>query len=629
MANLLKSPFSIGKRLERVNRAQRKCPGFGCKGNVSMKFWVTGVLVLVLSLWSTLARAQDQVWLQIEATPSLATATERARAYGNEFVDVAGFSLNSGWYVIVLGPMPRDAAQERLANLRFERLVPNDSFLTDGRTFASRFWPLGDAAMPEAQPEPAPEPVAEPTPEPTPAPAPEPLQTAEPAPPTEPLETLAESRRAEAALSRDERREIQIALQWFGYYNSGIDGAFGPGSRGAISAWQTDKAAEATGVLTTRQRADLIAAWRGAVAEIGLANHVDAEAGISIDLPLGLIAFGKYAPPFVQFDPANDSGVQVLLISQPGDQAALAGLYEVLQSASIMPMDGPRALRGRSFEISGRSTEVESYAFAEQSGSQIKGYVVSWPLARASQMVSVLAAMKGSFRSTGPKVLDPGLVPLDEAQRAALMVGLAPRKPVLSRSGFYIDDKGAVATLAEAVTGCERVSIDGGIDMQVVFSDTALGLALLRPETALSPLGVAGLASALPDTPGEVAVAGYSFETALSRPVMTFGRFESAQPLDGAGALARLGLTALPGDLGGPVIDRNGAVLGMLMPRPDTGARQLPEDVAFLLPAPALAARLAEASQRSRIAEPALLPLAPEDMTRIGNELAVMVSCWR
>ena len=57
-----------------------------------------------------------------------------------------------------------------------------------------------------------------------------------------------------AGRKADARKELQIALQWEGYYRSLIDGAFGPGTRGAMRGWQEDNGFEPTGVLTTRQR---------------------------------------------------------------------------------------------------------------------------------------------------------------------------------------------------------------------------------------------------------------------------------------------------------------------------------------------------------------------------------------
>jgi peptidoglycan hydrolase-like protein with peptidoglycan-binding domain len=74
-------------------------------------------------------------------------------------------------------------------------------------------------------------------------------------------ETLAEARASEAALDRGEREMLQIALKWAGFYNSSIDGAFGRGTRASMSAWQDANGYTNTGVLTTLQRADLLAQY--------------------------------------------------------------------------------------------------------------------------------------------------------------------------------------------------------------------------------------------------------------------------------------------------------------------------------------------------------------------------------
>lgn len=55
------------------------------------------------------------------------------------------------------------------------------------------------------------------------------------------------------ALSRDERRAIQRDLTTLGYNTRGIDGLFGPGSRGAIAAWQAHSDLPETSYLTRDQ----------------------------------------------------------------------------------------------------------------------------------------------------------------------------------------------------------------------------------------------------------------------------------------------------------------------------------------------------------------------------------------
>lgn len=68
-------------------------------------------------------------------------------------------------------------------------------------------------------------------------------------------EPFREERLAEEALtlSRDARRDIQRDLSLLGFNTRGIDGIFGPGTRGAIGAWQRQSGHGGSGYLTTDQ----------------------------------------------------------------------------------------------------------------------------------------------------------------------------------------------------------------------------------------------------------------------------------------------------------------------------------------------------------------------------------------
>lgn len=69
------------------------------------------------------------------------------------------------------------------------------------------------------------------------------------------VDPLAEAEAVEAALglSRAERQQIQRDLTLLDYSTRGIDGIFGPGTRGAIRDWQTAEGMSVTGFLTAPQ----------------------------------------------------------------------------------------------------------------------------------------------------------------------------------------------------------------------------------------------------------------------------------------------------------------------------------------------------------------------------------------
>jgi S1-C subfamily serine protease len=285
-----------------------------------------------------------------------------------------------------------------------------------------------------------------------------------------------------------------------------------------------------------------------------------------VTLPLGLVAFDHYEPPFVHFNPKVEGGMRVILISQPGDRAALYGLYDILQTLALVPLEGERSRNERSFEINGVGPTVQSYAYAELSRGLVKGYLVVWAPEQSKQAERVLTQVKSSFRAVGNRALDPGMVPMTDAARRGLLAGLELRRPKFSRSGFYVDATGKVVTSTEAVAQCGRITLDGVTEASVTLTDSALGLAVLTPKTPLAPQVVAGFQIAADRIGAEVAVAGYAYEDTLPAPVMTFGTLEDVAGLNGEAGVKRLGIATLPGDAGGPVMDGTGAVLGMLLP---------------------------------------------------------------
>jgi len=571
------------------------------------------------------ALAQDtRAWIQIEAQPTLAKAQERVRAWAGEFPDVAGYELDTGWYGIVIGPYSEADARALRDRLLALDGIPDDSFIASGDEFDLQFWPVGSGAALDLRPlpgAPGTSPAAAETPEAIPEPAPE------PEPPPEPDETPAEARASEAALSGADKEALQVALAWAGFYDGAIDGLYGQGTRAAMAAWQTAEGDEPTGVLTTRQRAALIASYNAILADLDLQLVHDEATGIEIQLPAGVVAFTGYEPPFARFDAKGEvPGAQVLLISQSGDQNRLFGLYEILQTLSIIPDDGPRERSEDSFTILGTDARIVSYTEVRLVGTEIKGFTLVWPAGDEERRMRLLETMRTSFRSL-PGTLDPAITRPTEDQAVDLISGLEVRQPRLSRSGFFIDAKGIVLTTTEAVQDCEEITLDSVHLARVVLSDADLGLAVLRPDTPLSPLGVAAFQTGVPRLRAEIAVSGYPYGGVLSRPTLTFGQLADIHGLEGEEDIKRLDLVAQDGDAGGPVFDNAGAVLGMLLPRPAADTVVLPPEVRFVADSDAIIAALAPLGITLSTTD-TLAFMPPETLTREAARITVLVSCW-
>lgn len=592
-----------------------------------MKQFFVWVFLTIFTVLPGSANAQNSSWIQIEAQPSLRDGQARARAYAGVFQNVNGFSIGSGWYAIALGPFTAAGAEAHRIQLRQENLIPRDSFVVDGAAFRQQFWPVGADTRnqpPAVDPAETTQPDTAQTPEVTPE-----TTVAEtpvvPAPPVD--ETPREARKSEALLTRDERKLLQIALQWEGFYNSAIDGAFGRGTRGAMATYQAAMGYDETGVLTTKQRDVLIKSYNAILAGIGLEVIREEAAGIEISIPTALVEFDKYEPPFVHFNSTTDAGVRVLLISQIGDKSSLFGLYDIMQTLAIVPTEGERNRRDNSFTLTGQDENIHSYTYAALKGGMVKGFTLIWPTGDEKRRGRVIETMKASFKPFGETALSDTLGEASPDQRIDLLAGLEVRKPTISRSGFYVDAGGRVLTTIAAVQNCARISLDDTYDAEVSVVDETLGIALLTPIEPLSPTNHANFRTAIPRISSEIAVSGYSYEGVLGASTMTFGKLADIRGLKGETELRRLAVSAHDGDAGGPVFDMTGSVLGMLLPKTQSNGQQLPDAVSFAISAEAMGAALSE-NGVTISASQAGGALTPIDLTTIGMDMTVLVSCW-
>lgn len=559
------------------------------------------MLRLIAAVFVTLflaGAAHAQSWVQIEAQRGTNSALERAQAYANILDDVNAFRTGSNWNAIALGPFAtEDDARRRLLELRAQRLVPSDSFVSDGATFRERIFGTGVAVVIEEEPAPVLEPGEE---------------------------TPAQARAGERGLTREDRALLQTALRFEGFYNSIIDADFGPATRRAMSAWQAANGFEATGIMTTLQRRDLIEGYQSVISSMGIAPVVDEAAGIEIELPAALVDFDRYEAPFAHYEPITGDGVKVVLISLTGDATTLAAYFDIMQMLEAVPTEGERNLGRESFTIEGRNDSIQSHTYARRAGNAVKGFSLVWPAGDDKRFRLALDAMKASFRTTDsvlPDGMGSGIQDID------LLAGLEIRRPEKSGSGFYIANDGSVLTTTDAVRACRRVTLDDDVEADVVAEYAPLGLALLRPRDALAPLSVARLAADQPRLQSDVAVSGYPFGGLLSAPTLTFGTLVDVKGLDGDPQLQRLSIDSAPGDMGGPVLAGSGAVIGMLLDQSDDGTRQLPGDVAFAADAPALVDFLFE-NGVTPATQDIGTPIPPEDLTVLATDMTVLVSCW-
>jgi len=592
--------------------------------------WAAALSIILTH--GTAAQAQD-AWIQIEAQ-SGPTAAERAAAgYAQELDQVAGYRLGAtNWYAIVLGPFSEQRADSLRRELRAARAIPADSFVTDGAAFRAQYWPP-DAEAGTGTPEPAfPEPVTTEdlaaAPEAVPDPRAEPESLEITAPP-EPDETRAEALQSERDLDGQARRDLQIALQWAGFYDAGIDGAFGRGTRSAMAEWQAARGYPDTGVLTTRQRAALIAEYNAVLDGLDFRAVTDGTAGITVKMPTALVEFDSYEPPFAHYGPTDPDGThKVLLISQRGDRAELHGLFDIMQTLEIVPTDGPREKRDRGFSLTGEGEDFISQTEARLENGNVKGFTLIWPTGDEERRRRVLDEMIDSFETDAAVVMDDIVGEPGENQSVDLLAGLEIRRPEIVRSGFYVSRRGEVLTTSDVAQGCSEITLNNDVGATPVAVDEELGLALLEPSQPLAPRAHAALQSSVPRLNSRAVLAGYSFDGALGAPSISYGELADMRGLNGEEDVKRFRLPNRPGDAGGPVMDESGAVLGLLRASAGAEDRSLPDDVALAADVDTILAFL-DGTDVTPTSATSTATLPRGQLERRATDMTVLVGCWK
>ena len=565
-------------------------------------------------------------WIQLRALPTQIEALDEIAEYEQRFGNVVGYTMGTGWHAIVLGPYARTTALSVLQDLKNKGLVPGDAFLAGGRQFREQFWPA-DGTLPVADmvPGQAPVVVAETTPEPV---AEVPEQTATEASVVEPVvpdETREQALASESLLTRDKKKDLQTALQWAGVYSGAIDGLYGKGTRASMTAWQTQNGYDPTGVMTTAQRAELWNAFNAILNSLALQTTDDRRAGIRVAVPTAFVGDPTYTAPFVHFGPKDNSGAELLLISQTGDRNRLAALYDVLLTLDILPEGGNRKLSRSSFVIEGQNSTRHSVAFAQLSDGMIKGAVLAWPQGDSERQARAWQEITKSFQTT-PGVLDDADFLITGDQPVDLVAGLTVRQPLLVQSGVFVDAKGHVLTAQSNLQSCGRIELDHGQNAEIVTQSEHV--AVLAPQRAIAPLAVARLQTAAPKVPAKISVGGYSHGGILGAPTVTYGRLEALSDIDNNPERARMKIEVMQGDIGGPVFDQSGAVLGVLLPRPDNSGRVAPQDQNHTALWPQVSALLENAGVDATTANGTGDVMHPVDLSNLARDAVVLVKCW-
>lgn len=367
---------------------------------------------------------------------------------------------------------------------------------------------------------------------------------ATPASPTAqtPVETM-------TAMTVGERRAIQSDLAWVGHYNGIINGDVSDRMVAAIKAFQKDRRGKQTGVLNPQERALLAEAAKKLQAATGWKIVTDSATGARLGLPLRLVPQQTTGADRSTW--ASPSGaIQIVLTHRTEADTSIAKLAD---REKMEPSDrkvGYSAVKPDFFVLSGTQGLKTFYVRGQLRGGEARTLTVLYEPAAANTMAPVAIAMSSAFNPFPP--------------------GALVRKAVAYGTGVVVSTDGAIVTSNDMVEGCQSIVVGGHGRADMVATNKAQDLALLRIYGAQGltpiPLDGGGTTSAvnLIGIADPAAQGGGATVSSVAAQITSAGNGDELMlsPAPGAGFSGAAALDA----------NKQFAGLALLKPATDTGA---------------------------------------------------------
>ena len=382
-----------------------------------------------------------------------------------------------------------------------------------------------------------------------------------PRPPVDPARTMEAARVAYDALPLAERIDIQDGLVWSGVYTGALDGTFGRMTFEAIAAFQSRNRLAPDGILTAAARKALADAAKAKKATLGFQAVDDKATGVRIHLPTKLLGPAQKGPKGTGWV-GREGRIRVDTYATP--DVDLPGLYEQMKAEAPGRRITYAVLRPDWFVISEETGNLHRYARFVRGAEGIRGFFFTLDASLATELDRVVIATAGRFEPfPGGGGVVAGASPAGAAAAtgmatasggAAPAAGTMPPAVVTTAASGLVVAPGRVLTAAAAIAGCRSVTV-AGRPVTVAVADAG-GIATLAGGDG--PSGA--VRTAVPaEGPTTVVAAGDG------------GGRTAIVAVPGEARDGRVRAALQRGGQGAPVIDARGAVIGLVLDRPDEG----------------------------------------------------------
>ena len=385
-----------------------------------------------------------------------------------------------------------------------------------------------------------------------------------------------------------------------------LDGAFGPATYGALTAFQRSLGTTPTGVLSETEMNRLDAEAREVFAATGFQIVPDPRSGLELGLPVALVPNRSTTKRGTRWS-SPDGSVEVETIRMPLAEKDFGELYELLSIEKPGRAVTYSVIKESFFVVSGTKDDRRFYLRFRRMPWDSRGFSMSWNPNLVGSLDRIAIAMSNALFVSGE--VDPDVTGRTVTDRRTPVPPRAPVPPPaapattpatpqpvppdtepeqVAGSGFVVSAEGYVATNAHVVKDCREIVITGRGSARLIRSDTINDLAIIKFDAA-APVVYATLRRKPVDLGDDIYVLGFPLAPILGDALtISSGIVSSLSGIAGDSRQYQISASVQPGNSGGPVVDAFGGVAGIVVSRLDDVATlidtgSLPQNVNFAI----------------------------------------------
>ena len=199
-----------------------------------------------------------------------------------------------------------------------------------------------------------------------------------------------------------------------------------------------------------------------------------------------------------------------------------------------------------------------------------------------------------------------------------------------SGTGFFIDLEGHVMTNSHVIAGCRTITVEGRTT-KLISQSESFDLAILRVDGMSDDHAFLSFSYGPARLNSDITVAGFPLYPVLGGLNITRGSISAMEGMFGDTATMQITAPVQPGNSGGPIVNQNGEVVGIVVSKLNAGFMQkvtgdIPQNVNFGIRGP-IGQMFAEMNGVNIGTQSTEGPLAPEDLAEKLALATVLVQC--